>query len=112
MRKWNFNRRWHCATSPSREAAKEISQLRRNDAGENIRPGGTRERERQIPASLQDAISFYEQPDTSCLANFQLSLRDEARTDSAQSGQDAKAWRGQAATKATPSQIGRASCRE
>jgi len=30
-----------------------------------------------IPPSLQDGISFYDQPGTSCLANFRLSLRDE-----------------------------------
>ena len=31
-----------------------------------------------IPPSLQDGFFICRQPDTSCLANFQLSLRDDA----------------------------------
>ena len=57
----------------------EISQLRSGWCWLNkiIRPGGTMENVRRISMSLQDTISFYDKPDTMCLANFRLSLWDE-----------------------------------
>jgi hypothetical protein len=58
----------------------EISQLRSGWCWLNkiIRPGGTMEDVRRIPMSLQDIDFIGDAPDTMCLANFRLSLWDEA----------------------------------
>ena len=45
-----------------------------------IRPGGRWKNGQRFPASLQDVISFYEQPATLGLANFELPWRDPGAT--------------------------------